>query len=63
MTSEQEPTEEFDPHETADDFATEAEGASGESRSPGPIREWIGPYRILKKIAHGGMGAVYLAAQ
>jgi len=31
--------------------------------SPTPIGQWIGPYRVIREIGRGGMGAVYLASR
>ena len=47
----------------------EIESAEGPASAPAPVpdtgkdRRQIGPYKILQKIAEGGMGAVYMAQQ
>ena len=47
----------------------EIESAEGPASAPAPVpdtgkdRRQIGPYKILQKIAEGGMGAVYMAEQ
>jgi WD40 repeat protein/serine/threonine protein kinase len=37
--------------------------ASGDISEPAKLPEWIGPYKVLGRIAEGGMGIVYKAEQ
>ena len=47
--------------EAADTFHTRLDGADVPPRHPAPEIERVGPWRILREIARGGMGLVFLA--
>jgi len=47
--------------EAADTFHTQLDGEAPKTREPRPQVERVGPYKVVREIARGGMGIVFLA--